>query len=211
MAYANITFPTRIAFGAQRRGGWKTSIARSTSGRESANQEWSRTRYSFDVSFSVRTSADYEAIVDHFHSVRGRFKHFPFTDVLDYRVDTTNGVLIDEGSSGYQLAKRYGAAPDNYDRIITRPRDVAVFRTRTAVTTDITADCTIDTTTGLVDPDPGIVIGGDTLAWSGEFDIPCRYDTDELPALIVNRMPGQDDFDNLLVQCDGIVIVEVIE
>lgn len=212
MLYVNIEFPRHIAFGAQRRAGWKTALASTGAGFESANQDWARARHRYDVSFAVRTAADYHAITEHFHSMRGRFKAFPFMDVLDYRVSQVDGVLLD-ADADFQLAKSYGTGADIFDRPITRPivSGAAVYRTRAGVTTNITASCTISALTGVVTIDGGALDSDDVLSWSGEFFVPCRYDTDDLPAVIINRSPGRGDFDDLLVQCDAIPIVEVRE
>lgn len=215
MIYVDTEFPRRIALGAQRRAGWKTDIAAARSGFESANQNWMRARHSFDVSFAVRTAADYDAITQHFHTMRGRLKAFPFLDVLDYRVEASNGILIDSGESPttYQLAKRYGTGGDAYSRPITRPISGTpiIYRLRTGTTTVITGSCTISTTTGIVTIGGGVYLPGDVLSWSGQFYVPCRFDTDELPALIVNRRPGTTDYGDLLVQCDSIHVVEMRE
>lgn len=213
MVFVDIEFPRRIALGAQRRAGWNTTVVQVQSGHESTNQNWSKARHSFDVSMAVRTSSDYDAVVQHFHSVRGRAKAFPFKDALDYRVEASRGVLLDDGDSpttGYHLAKTYGAGADTYSRAITRPvvSTVAVYRQRGAVNTNVTGSATISATTGFVEFTGGTVQGGDVLSWSGQFLVPCRYDTDELPGLIVDREIGGGE---LLVRCESIPIVEVRE
>ena len=213
MVFVDIDFPPRIALGAQRRPGWKTTLVGTGSGAESTNQDWSKARHSFDVSFAVRTATDYDDVVQHFHSMRGRAKSFPFKDALDYRVEASRGVFLDDGdspSTGYSLAKTYGTGAAIYRRKITRPKSgtVAVYRLRGVTTTDITASATISYATGFVTFSGGTLQAGDVLSWSGQFSVPCRYDTDELPAVITNREPGGGD---LLVQCDSISIVEVRE
>lgn len=214
MVFVDVEFPRRIALGAQRRAGWNTTVVQVMSGHESTNQNWSKARHSFDVSLAVRTASDYDAVVQHFHSVRGRAKKFPFRDALDYRVEASRGVLLDDGDSpttGYHLAKIYGTGADAYYRSITRPASgtVAIYRLRGATTTDITANATISYTTGWVTFTGGAVQGGDVLSWSGQFFVPSRYDVDELPAVVVDRQPGSSG--ELLVQCDSIAIVEVRE
>lgn len=214
MQYVAIAFPPRIALGAQRRPGWNTALARTTSGFESTNQNWARARHSYDVSFAVRTSVDYHEIVEHFHAMRGRARSFPFRDALDYRVEASSGVIFDEGESPttWRLAKRYGSGAEAYDRVITRPSSVVVYRLRSGNTTVITGSVTIDTSGGGITFGPGVFVGGDVISWSGQFDVPCRYDTDELPTLIVDKRPSLDgDYNNLLVRCDSIPIVEVRE
>ena len=44
----------------------------------------------------------------------------------------------------------------------------------------------------------------DALVWAGEFDVPCRFDTDTLSAEIVGRGPG-----GLVMRWDAIGIVEI--
>lgn len=218
MRYIDLEFPPRIALGAQRRPGWRTGVVQTSSGFEATDQQWSRARHSFDVSFAVRDATDYAVVLDHFHVMRGRAKAFPFKDALDFRVEASRGVLLDDGDSpttGYHLGKRYGTGDERYERRITRPKSgtVAIYRLRGATTTDITASATITYGTatepgGWVTFTPGTVVAGDVLSWAGQFFVPCRYDTDDLPSLIVDRRPGGGE---LLVQCDSIPICEVRE
>lgn len=212
MEYVDLPFPPRIALGAQRRPRWNTSIVQTANGAESANMNWTRTRHSFDVSFAVRTASDYAAIVEHFHGVRGRFRAFPFKDFLDFRVTTSQGVLtLDEAVTDpeYRMFKRYGAGPTAYERRITRPvlSTLAFFRFRSGNVDSVTAEATVDDSAGVVMFDEEAVEPGDVFSWSGEFVIPCRYDTDELPSVAINREPGAQG--ELLVQCESIPIVEV--
>jgi uncharacterized protein (TIGR02217 family) len=215
MIYVNILFPPRLAFGLQRTASWSTAIAQVISGREGAAiQNWSDARHEYDASFAVRTVSDLETILDHFHSVRGRAKKWPLKDPLDYTVTVARGVLLDDGDSpttGYQMAKRYGTGSDVYYRRITRPAQgtIAIYRLRAGVTTNITANCTIGYTDGQVAIASGAYMTGDVLSWSGQFFTPCRYDTDSLPSVAVNRNPGQAG--ELLVQCDSIPIIEALE
>lgn len=208
MQIINAPFPERISFGARSEPEWLTDLAEAFSGFESANQNWTQARHRYDVSLSVRTATDYVTVREHFHTVRGRSKGFLFKDPLDYAVATSQGVTSETADSdGWQMYKRYGSGADKYDRIITRPvsGSVAIYRTRSAVTTNVTADCTIDHDTGVFD-----VTGdanGDVYTWSGEFRVPCRYDVDRLPTAIVNKQPNGD----LYVACDSIPLVEVRE
>lgn len=211
MQFVNISFPERIAFGAQSDPMWSTNLAVSFGGFETANQNWEDVRHHYDVSFSVRNVTDYKAVKAHFMQVRGRAKSFPFKDFLDFEVSSSEGVVDDAESvsDGYQLFKRYGSGDDLYDRKITRPTSgtVAIFRTRSAVTTNVTADATISYDGGTFS-----VTGdqeGDVYTWSGEFMVPARYDTDRLPSVAINKEPGADG--ELLVQCAAIPIIEVKE
>lgn len=201
-------FPPRLAFGSRADPTWSTTISAAMSGYESAVLNWAHVRHTYDVSFAVRTKSDYDDIRDHFHQARGRGKKFLFRDPLDHSVSGAEGTTVEAGG-GYQLTKTYGSGGDTYVRKITRPKSgtVAIFRTRTGVTTNVTANCTISYTTGTF-----TVSGhsnGDVYTWTGEFYVPCRYDTDRLPAAIINKEPGAAG--ELFVSCDGIPVVEVRE
>lgn len=208
--FVDIQFPPRIALGIQRRVSWSTTTTPTRSGFESVQENWSRALHRFDASFAIRNVTDYDLVVQHFHSVRGASRKFPLQDPFDWQVGADRGVLVEVGTDGYQLAKTYGAAGDNqYVRAITRPNAVTVLRTRGMTTADITTDVDVDDATGLVDIDGGLLEEGDVLAWTGTFFVPCRYDTDELPGVIVNREAGDEG--EHLVQCDAIPIREVRE
>lgn len=208
MDYVDLEFPRRIALGAMREPGWNTTLTANFGGFEAANQNWVNAKHRYDISLAIRTARDYEAVLDHFHSVRGRSRSFPFKDFLDYRVEAGRGVLVDNNESpagDYQLAKRYGTGSNRWERYITRPTSVTVYVTTLGSTTDITGSCEIDLATGRVTIGIGIDPEFDVLSWSGQFVVPVRYDADSLTAVAEDRQPGGD----LLVRCDSIVLTEV--
>jgi uncharacterized protein (TIGR02217 family) len=214
MSFVNIPFPDCIAFGAQSDVMWRTNIVQSIGGYESANQNWEDAKHVYDVSFAVRTASDYQDIREHFNQVRGRANTFPFKDYLDFEV--TGGVLlsaagaIPAASGTFYLHKRYGSGGSLWDRKITRPDSTltGVYRTRSAVVTNILGtDAVVTYTTGAVAL--ANHVGGDTYTWAGTFKVPCRYDTDRLPAAIINKQPGQNG--ELLVDVQSIPIIEVRE
>jgi uncharacterized protein (TIGR02217 family) len=209
--YVDTPFPDCIAFGAQASPMWATNLAVGFSGFEIANQNWEEQRHSYDVSFAVRTASDYRLIKTHFNVMRGRAKSFPFKDFLDFEVESTEGITVvaDDPMDGYQLLKRYGSGGDAYDRRITRPKTgtLTIYRTRSAVTTDVTGSATVDLSGGTVNISGHV--NGDVYTWAGEFFVPCRYDVDVLPAVAINKEPGAEG--ELLVDCGAIQLVEVKE
>lgn len=214
MEFINASLPSCISFGSEASPAWFTNLSATTSGFEATNQNWADARHSYDLSYAVRTATDYLAIKVHFNEVRGRAYKWPFVDPLDNEVTASEGqVLTDDfvsisGNGTYQLYKQYGSV-NPYYRKITRPDSpVAVLRTRAAVTTNITGtDATVTYTTGEV------VIAnhqsGDTYAWSGTFAVPVRYETDRLPAALIDREGGQAG--ELLVSVSSISVIEVKE
>lgn len=208
MEFVDTPFPERIAFGARAEGGWHTTLTALLSGFEATNQEWSQTRHAYDAGLAVRVASDYLLVKTHFNAMRGRAKKFPFLDPIDHTVSQAAGVLTASGSD-WQMYYRYGTGGTAYDRKITRPMNgtLAVFRTRSGVTSTVTGSCTFSYTTGIVTISGHVA--GDTYAWSGQFYVPCRYDIDRLPGVISNKQPGPAG--ELFVDCDSIPVVEVRE
>ncbi len=214
MVFVDVAFPDRIAMGAQSDAEWSTALTAVVGGQESTNENWEDALHRFDASLSVRTATTYALARTHFHEVRGRARKFPFKDFLDFRVTTAQGKLLDAtgvepaANGTYRLHKRYGST-NPWDRRITRPdTPIQVFRTRAAVTTDITGAGAAVTYAGGTVVISGHV-AGDTYTWSGTFKVPCRYDIDRLPAAAINKQPAPGG--DLLVDCGPIPICEVRE
>jgi len=210
MEFVDIEFPRRIAFHARAEAEWQTELTAVLSGFEATNQNWAQTRHAYDAGLAIRSASDYLQVKTHFHAMRGRAKSFPFLDPIDHTVTQAAGVLTAAGSN-WQMFYRYGSGGSAYDRKITRPRTgtIAVFRTRSSVTTNVTGSATITYTTGVVAISGHV--SGDTYAWSGEFFVPCRYDIDRLPGVIVDKHVGGRAGTDLLVDCDSVPLVEVRE
>lgn len=203
MAYLDVPFPDRIAFGAERVPEWSTLLAQNAAGYSFANQNWVNALHSFDVSLAVRVASDYRTVLDHFHEVRGRAYVFPFKDFLDFQTSATDGVATLISGSDYQLGKLYGST-NPYTRKITRPVSgtCTVYRTRSAVQTTITP--TVDYNTGQITVSGHVA--GDTYQWAGEFRVPVRYMADRLPAAAINKQPGVAG--ELIVDCPSILLGE---
>lgn len=205
MSYLDVTFPPRIALGASRTANWSTTVARTFGGYTKRNQNWSRAKHIFDLSFAVRTVTDYRDIEAHFHQVRGQASTFPFKDYLDFQCSAAQSACTLVTGSTYQLGKKYGSTSP-WVRKITRPKTaIAVYRTRSGNTSPITP--TIDYTTGKITVTGHQ--GGDVYTWAGEFYVPCRYASDALPGVIVNRAPSASG--EHIVDCPSILIEEDFE
>lgn len=218
MDYVAVPFPERIAFGAQAEPMWNTDVAATRSGHEATNRNWTHTRHRYNVSLSVRDADDYALVRTHFHLCRGRARKFRFRDFLDFQAHataTTAGelgttVVVDDSPFTLQLYKLYGVGQSTaYARKITRPvaSTFRLWRVRSSVASDVTSSATLSAETGTL-----TVTGnadGDEYYWTGEFDVPCRYGADQLPAAVINKTPGHDG--RLLVSCDSIEVLEVRE
>lgn len=209
MLIIDAPFPDCISFGARSEPEWSTEMVGTVAGFEYANQNWANNRHRYDVSLAVRTTTDYALVRSHFNMVRGRALGFLFEDPVDHAATATQGITAAASGGGYQLQKRYGTGAYAYDRKITRPvsTGLVIYRTRTAVTTNVTGSATLNTATGTFTITGHVE--GDVYTWAGDFMVPCRYDTDRLPTAIVNKQPSATG--ELLVVCDSIPLLEVRE
>lgn len=192
-------FPERIAYGAQGGPGFATQVAASGSGRESRNAAWAYPRHAWDVSQGIKSQADFAELLDFFAAVRGRLHAWRFKDWADFQVTHAQGVVTGLTSTTFQLHRRYSAGALTLDRIVQKPVSGS---TEIKVSGIVTAH-TLDATTGIVTIGSAPAAGN--VSWSGEFDVPMRFDVDRLERSLVGRQPNGQ----LLHEWGAIPIVEV--
>lgn len=192
-------FPDAISFGATGGATYLTTVYAVASGAEYRNQNWMQTRAAYEVSHAARLPAEYKALQAFFRAVKGRLVGFRFKDWADYTVESGEGVFVelDSTSSGLQLAKRYTAGTES-----DAPTDDRIIRKPVSGTVQFvgSGSYTLDYTTGIVT----VTSGSDPTGWTGEFDVPCRFDTDSMRGTIIDKA-GND----LIIGWDSIPIVEV--
>ena len=200
--FMNHQLPECVQMGAQRAPWWSIDVAMSQGGQEQRNLNWLYARHKFDIGYGVAKKADFDAVNDHFHMARGKWRTWLMKDALDYEVLIGQGFLRSLGGGEYQLFKVYGTGDETYFRKITRPMVGAVIYESGVPAVGLT-----------IDYDTGVVSGGDSpgpaiaqLSWRGAFMCHVRYDIDEMPAAIVDR--AGNDF---IVSMSGINVVEVRE
>lgn len=196
----------KIAYDAEGGPGFNTQIVTTASGRESRNMLWPNARCAYDVGLVAKPKSLYLEILAFFRTVGGRAIGFRFKDHSDFECARDEGLLVRIGTTNaYQMQKRYAAGIYARDRLIQKPvaGTVKVWKLVAAVWTEQTTGFTIDTTTGIVTFDSDV--SGDTLAWSGEFDVPVRFDTDTLPAVIRTRTSDTE----LLMDWPSIPLLEI--
>lgn len=197
-------FPDNIAFGATVGPTYLTVVTPVYSGRDGRIPAWSQARIHFDVGRRCMNVADTATLDAFFRAVKGRAYGFRIKDWTDYTCTTTQGVLSATGTTGvYQLGKQYVSGALSETRAISKPVAGTVLVFKNGV--QITSGLTLDTTTGhvTISPTPG---GTDVLTWSGQFDVPVRFDADEMKKQIMDRNGASGD---LLVDWGSIPIIEI--
>lgn len=190
--FIDIRFPPKISLGAEGGDEFNTDIVIVASGFETRNQNWEKALRRYDVAHAARREEDWRLLRAFFLAVRGRACSFRFKDWTDYECAVGEGTFIDADGSptGKQMVKTYTFQGQTYQKVITKP---------------INGKVTV-TGGGTVDYSSGIVLGNPT-AWYGEFDLHCRFDTDRMVSLTIDRSTDGE----LLVGWQSIPIVEVRE
>jgi len=206
MALPTYRLPPDIEEGAQGGPEFATVIQEAVSGQEQRVKVWAKCRAKYDIAYSVLNSEDpvgsYKAVLALFYAHNGRFRPFRFKDWGDYQADTNFGTG-DGSDTTFQLSKLYDPSqillgtPGSltYRREIYLPSTTPVIKVNGVVTTALTISAT-----GLV-TFTSAPATGHALTWTGEFDIPVRFDTDHLP-VIMNV--------NSIAQISSIALREVI-
>ena len=187
-------FPDAISYEAVGGPGWLTDVVVVNSGAEQRNQVWSQARCSFDVSHAARLPAAYKPLQAFFRVVGGRRDGFRFKDWTDYQASDAAGTGTFQmlTATTFQMYKRYFSGSTYEYRKITKPISGTVV-----VTGGVSPS--VEYTTGVV-----TVASGTPTSWTGEFDVPCRFDTDQMRGEVISRSGS-----NLVMGWSSIPIVEI--
>jgi uncharacterized protein (TIGR02217 family) len=180
----NVRLPDDIERGAMGGPGFKTTIITLSNGAEQRNQEWNKARGSWDVGYGIKDRADLMEVVNFFHGRRGRARGFRFKDWLDFSavgqtVGTTINPLV------FTLQKTYADTVNPYVRPIVLP---------VADTVKVYVD-NIEVMSGWTLGANGVITftedPGEDVKASFEFDVPARFDIDQLPVTLNTYLNGQ--------------------
>jgi uncharacterized protein (TIGR02217 family) len=186
--FHEIRFPLDVALDASGGPEWRTDIVVLGSGREHRNARWARSRRRYDAGYGVKSLDALAAVVAFFEERRGRLYGFRWHDRLDGKscppsakpgpVDQAIGTG-DGARREFQLVKSYGTAHAPYQRVIAKPVDGTVRVALAGVEQIAGRDFTCDPTKGQVTFTTAPAAGVPVTA-GFEFDVPVRFDIDQL-------------------------------
>ncbi len=184
MSYLPKRFPDDIAAEPAGGPGYLTEIASTVSGFEQRDERWPEALHTFEFSQGVKSNIDFKLVEAHFRMARGRLHTFRVRDWADYVTARADGRLVMITSTTYQVYKAYGDIEAFEDlRKLTRIASATLEVWQDGALQTLTADYDIDEETGVVTF--GVAPGAAVLECACEFDVPCRYDTDQLQATLV--------------------------
>ncbi len=178
MAFDNVRLPEQIERDSQSFPRFQTTVTTLGRGAEQRNVDWMQQRCRFDISYGIQDEEDYHEVRDFFYARMGKARGFLFKDWSDYKA---TGQLLGVGdgtTTKFQLVKRYTSAV-TYIRKIIAPVGGTVKAYVNGVLTTASVNATTGEITFFAAPASSTTITADF-----EFDVPVRFDADELPIKI---------------------------
>jgi uncharacterized protein (TIGR02217 family) len=198
MAFDDVRLPTAISRGATGGPERRTDVVTTASGREERNSRWAHSRRRYNIGFGVKTLQQLQEVIAFFEGRRGKLHAFRFKDHTDFKSCAANAVpqrsdqVLGTGTgaqAAFQLVKHYGAPSRDYVRNITAPVAGTVV---VAVNGVASVNFTLNATTGVVTFTAGnIPPNGATVTAGYEFDVPVRFDTDEITVNLSHFEAGE--------------------
>jgi uncharacterized protein (TIGR02217 family) len=183
MSFHDVRFPVDIAYGSTGGPAYSTDIVELASGYEQRNINWASARARYNVAHGVKTRTQLDELIAFFRARKGRAYGFRFKDWTDYSassqaIGTGDGVAVD-----FQLMRHYASGDVVESRAITKPVSGTVLIYKNGVLQ--TSGYAINHSSGVVSftspPASGVVVTA-----SFEFDVPVRFDTDKISAVLDN-------------------------
>jgi uncharacterized protein (TIGR02217 family) len=177
----DVRFPTDISYGVSGGPEFKTDIVMSGNGHEQRNINWPYARNRYNVAHGIKNKQQLDHLISFFRARRGRGIGFRFKDWIDYLANNQEIGYGDGSTKQFQLKKEYSSGDTKYTRIITKPVKDTVKIYFNKILQE--KNYNINYSKGLVDfivpPLKNVSITADF-----EFDVPVRFDTDNLSASI---------------------------
>ena len=188
MAFRNFLFPVDISYGSKGGPGFNTTVLELSSGAEKRNQNWQRTRAKYDVSHGIKSRTQMDTLTAFFYTAAGRAHSFRFKDWADYLAPRVTIGTTDTTTATFQIFKEYTFDTETFTRNITKPADATwtiwVGGISQLVVYDVAPtgfEVSVNTTTGIITLSATHAAStGLAVEVEGEFDVHCRFETDDL-------------------------------
>lgn len=183
MNFIEIQFPADISYGATGGPIYSTDVVSMFSGHEQRNSNWKNARGKYNIASGVKTEKQWQTLIAFFRARKGKAIGFRFKDWSDY-ISVDQQIGIGDGSTAeFQLIKTYTSGNAVVIREIRKPiaSTVKIYKNGREYSGKLrgVVNYSVDHSTGVITfdeaPEPGVII-----TTNFEFDVPVRFDTDEL-------------------------------
>ena len=185
--FHEVQFPSDISYGAAGGPGYSTTVVTTVSGHERRNVNWQAARGRWNVAHGLKKREQVAALIAFFRARKGRAYGFRFKDWTDYQTFAQPLGTGDGAATAFQLVKHYVSGAETETRAIVKPVAGTVKVYLDGI--EQMSAWSVDTTTGLVTfasaPGAGVAVTADF-----EFDVPARFDTDQMEITIETYQLG---------------------
>lgn len=167
-------------FGASGGPSFNTIVVEVVSGHKTKNIGWGGEEKGFwqlGERNMIKSKAQY--LSTFFRARRGMAVGFRYKDWADFNVDES--ITLSAGQAEVEVIKNYTSGTETYTRRLKKPVSVGFEMTLNGSTC---VDCSLDDTSGIITLPSGI-LSGDLLHYSGTFDVPVAFATDDFRAEFV--------------------------
>lgn len=162
-----------VSYGSQFGQEFNTRITTLKSGHERRNANWSMPLGRYSISYDALNPEDHPKVRGAHMACLGSLIGFRLKDWTDFEAEMEHIGTGTGSASGYGLLKSYHFGPLTLQRHISKP----VVGTVTIFVDGQPTAAEIDYTTGAVTL---AAPAGSQIYWSGEFDVPVRFESDRL-------------------------------
>jgi uncharacterized protein (TIGR02217 family) len=173
--FSEMRFPPDIAYGATGGPEFFTDIVTSSSGFERRNLNWLQARCKYNLAQAIKTKKQLDDLIAFFRICQGRAIGFRFKDWSDYKIELQEISIADGVQTKFQLIKKYHYADFQAIRKITKPVDGTVK----IYSNNKLAEVLIDYSSGEI-KFAQAPVAGSLISAEAEFDVPVRFDIDQL-------------------------------
>ncbi|MEM7520719.1 MAG: DUF2460 domain-containing protein [Pseudomonadota bacterium] len=199
MSFHEVRFPSSLSFGATGGPQRRTDVVTLANGFEERNTPWAHSRRSYDAGAGLRSLDDLELVIGFFEARMGQMHGFRWKDWADFKscrageapaFDDQAIGAGDGSTTDWQISKTYISGGQSYSRPIKKPVAGSVKVGLDGAELIAGAEYTVDVSTGTISftqaPAANAVI------FAGyEFDVPVRFDTDQIFASVETFQAGQ--------------------
>lgn len=181
MSFVEIQFPADISYGSSGGPTFSTDVIEAFSGFEQRNINWSAARARYNVAHGVKTQSQLDELIAFFRARQGKAIGFRFKDWTDYQAVAQNIGTGNGSQTVFQLTKKYTSSV-TVTRIIKKPVNnsaLKIYLNAVLQSSGYTVNYATGAVTFTTAPGSGVAVTADF-----EFDVPVRFDTDQLDAAI---------------------------
>ncbi len=198
MSFHEVRFPANLSFGSIGGPERRTEVVTLVNGFEERNSPWAHSRRRYDAGVGMRSLDDIETLIAFFEARRGQLHGFRWKDWSDFKscraskeIGYRDQVIAagDDETAVFPLMKTYRSGGHSYGRPVRKP-------VAGTVKIGLAADEMREGMHFEVDLEMGNVVFahppnlGVEITAGFEFDVPVRFDTDQIQTSVANFKAG---------------------